>query len=132
MSNFLFLLFSGVGHLRSLQLTKPNLPSCVFNETNKTQTFFYVGFGAGLWPTGYLLQRLPVGRYVAWTVVAWGIIIALHTPAKSYAGLAVLRTALGVVESGILPSIVIILNMWFTHAEQMILVNVVRFARSYR
>lgn len=108
-------------------LEDAHIDSAQYDNLN---TFFYVGFGAGLWPTGYLLQRLPVGRYVAWTVVAWGIIIALHTPAKSYAGLAVLRTALGVVESGILPSIVVILNMWFTHAEQMILVNVWYMANS--
>ncbi|KAK4701364.1 MFS transporter, ACS family, allantoate permease, partial [Phenoliferia sp. Uapishka_3] len=87
-------------------------------------TFFYVGFGVGLFPMGYLLQRLPVGRFVSGVVFSWAVVTALHPASKSYAGLAVLRTALGFVESAVLPAIVIILNMWFTHSEQMILSNV--------
>ena len=68
-----------------------------------SQTFFYVGFGVGLFPMGYLLQRLPVGRFVAGVVFSWAIVSGLHPASKSYAGLAILRTALGFVESGVLP-----------------------------
>ncbi|KAM0754439.1 hypothetical protein T439DRAFT_113798 [Meredithblackwellia eburnea MCA 4105] len=87
-------------------------------------TFFYVGFGVGLFPMGYWLQRLPVGKFVAGVVFSWSVVIGLHAASKSYAGLAVLRTLLGFVESAVLPAIVIILNMYFTREEQLVLSNI--------
>lgn len=98
-----------------------NLDSAKYANLN---TFFYVGFGVGLLPMGYLLNRLPVGRFVSAVVFSWAVVTGLHPASKSYAGLAVLRTALGFVESAVLPAIVIILNMYFTHEEQIVLANV--------
>ena len=87
-------------------------------------TFFYVGFAIGLVPMGIAINRLPVGKFVSGIVLAWAVVIGCHPLIKSFAGLAVLRSLLGFVESAVLPSIVVILNMYFTADEQMVLSNV--------
>ncbi|KAJ3553692.1 hypothetical protein NPX13_g10826 [Xylaria arbuscula] len=38
-------------------------------------SIFYFGYLAGQIPSGYLLQRLPVGRVVSATVIIWGAIV---------------------------------------------------------
>ncbi|KAI5475237.1 hypothetical protein MNV49_001717 [Pseudohyphozyma bogoriensis] len=87
-------------------------------QFDNLSTFFYVGFGLGVWPMGYLLNKLPVGKFVTAVFVTWAIIIGLHPLATNYAGLSMLRFFLGVVESGILPSNVVVLNSYFTKQEQ--------------
>jgi hypothetical protein len=42
---------------------------------NDVGSIFYFGYLAGQFPSGYLMQRLPVGRVVSATVVIWGGIV---------------------------------------------------------
>ncbi|KAJ9309837.1 hypothetical protein DTO217A2_788 [Paecilomyces variotii] len=97
----------------------------VFDEThinnsqyNNLNTFFYVGYIIAQAPGHYLMQRLPLGRFVAVTVFIWSIIIFLHCTAKDYGGLIVLRLLLGVFEACLLPAMEITLGMFFPPIEQ--------------
>jgi ACS family allantoate permease-like MFS transporter len=49
----------------------------------------------------------------------WGIVLTLHAVASSYASLMVLRTLLGVFESGISPGFSLITGMWYTPKEHV-------------
>ncbi|ORY26777.1 vitamin H transporter [Naematelia encephala] len=79
----------------------------------------YWGFLAWELPTHYLLQRLPVARYAAVTVLIWGTILCCHAAATNFAGLAACRFLLGVAECTVTPAFVIITGAWYTPAEQI-------------
>ncbi|GIZ47362.1 hypothetical protein CKM354_001045500 [Cercospora kikuchii] len=81
-------------------------------------SIFYFGYLAGQWPGGYLMQKLPIGKFLAGTCVAWGIIL-LTTPATtSFAGIATNRFLLGLIEGPVNPGLVIMIGMWYVSAEQ--------------
>ncbi|CAH0024760.1 unnamed protein product [Clonostachys rhizophaga] len=100
----------------------------LFQETGITQaqynnlnTMFYVGYLAWQWPGHYLMQRLLFGKYVAATIFSWSVIIFLHCVATKYAGLVVVRLALGASEAVIVPAIEVTLGMFFNRQEQSFL-----------
>ncbi|TGJ83374.1 hypothetical protein E0Z10_g5406 [Xylaria hypoxylon] len=81
-------------------------------------SIFYFGYLAGQIPSGYLIQRLPLGRVVSTTVIIWGAIV-LTTPAcKSFAGIATNRFFLGFAESLVNPAFVLIMSIWYKNDEQ--------------
>lgn len=49
----------------------------------------------------------------------WGIVLTLHAVATDYASLMVLRTLLGVFESGTSPGFSLITGMWYTPKEHV-------------
>ncbi|KAK8023879.1 cysteine transporter protein [Apiospora rasikravindrae] len=74
---------------------------------------FYVGH--------YLMQRLPFGKFVSFVISSWAIIIFLHCVAVRYAGLIVMRLALGAAEAVIVPAMEITIGMFFNRHEQSFL-----------
>ena len=81
-------------------------------------SIFYFGYLISQFPSAYLIQRLPVGRFVSLTTIAWGIIL-LTTPAcTSFAGMATNRFLLGFFEAAVNPGFVFIMSLWYTASEQ--------------
>ncbi|ODQ54563.1 MFS general substrate transporter [Saitoella complicata NRRL Y-17804] len=81
-------------------------------------SLFYFGYLVAQYPSGYLMQRFPIGRFLSWTTITWGVIL-LTTPAcHNFAGIAINRFMLGVVEAAVNPGFVLIMGMWYTAAEQ--------------
>ncbi|KAI9926180.1 hypothetical protein ASPWEDRAFT_53422 [Aspergillus wentii DTO 134E9] len=91
------------------------------SQYNTLNSLFYVGYLVGQWPGHYLMQRLPLGKFVSGMVFLWGAIILLHCAATKYGGLVVLRLALGVVEAVVVPAIEITIGMFFNRQEQSFL-----------
>lgn len=58
-------------------------------------SLFYLGYLAWEFPTGMLLQRLPIAKFMSVTVILWGIVLMCHAAADDFAGLAAARTFLG-------------------------------------
>ncbi|GAO52839.1 hypothetical protein G7K_6905-t1 [Saitoella complicata NRRL Y-17804] len=90
----------------------------VGNEYALLGTGFYIGYLVWEPPTNYLMQRLPLAKYLSGNIVVWGAMVALHACAKNFAGLMTLRVLLGVFESCVAPSLVLITGQWYTRAEQ--------------
>ena len=61
----------------------------------------------GEYPTNVLLQKLPVAKYLATNVFLWGIVIACSAAAKDFKALMVVRFLLGVFESCVQPTFII-------------------------
>lgn len=80
-----------------------------------------IGYLAAQWPGHYLMQRLPFGKFVAGLVFMWGATILLHCVATKYAGLVVLRIALGAAESVVVPAMEMTIGMFFNRHEQSFL-----------
>ncbi|KAK5109880.1 hypothetical protein LTR62_006487 [Meristemomyces frigidus] len=77
-------------------------------------------FGYLFWalPANFLIQRLPIGKLTGTMIFIWSVLLVSHVGAKNYAGILVLRFLLGCFEAGISPSIMNIVAMWYTRAEQ--------------
>ncbi|CEF79759.1 unnamed protein product [Fusarium graminearum] len=90
-------------------------------QYNNLNTMFYVGYLAFLWPGHYLMQRLPFSKFIAGIIFTWSIVIFLHCVATRYAGLIVLRLALGAAEGVVVPALEMTIGMFFNRAEQSFL-----------
>ncbi|KAI9170624.1 transporter [Paramyrothecium foliicola] len=90
-------------------------------QYNNLNTIFYVGYLAFQWPGHYLMQRLPFGKYIAGIIFSWAAIIYLHCVATKYAGLVVVRLALGAAEAVVVPAMEITIGMFFNRQEQSFL-----------
>lgn len=79
---------------------------------------FYVTYLAFELPTGYLMQRFPLAKYLGANIVLWGLITALVSTARNWAALVTLRVLLGCFESAIAPALILVTTMWYKKAEQ--------------
>ncbi|KAH6611808.1 major facilitator superfamily domain-containing protein [Boeremia exigua] len=79
---------------------------------------FYLAFLIFEIPHAYLMQRLPVAKYLGGCVCAWGTVVTCTAACDSYASLAVCRFLLGAFESAISPSLILVTSMWYKRDEQ--------------
>ncbi|KAK6442033.1 hypothetical protein LTR95_001745 [Oleoguttula sp. CCFEE 5521] len=81
-------------------------------------TIFYLGYLVAQFPAGYAIQRLPIGKVLACTTLAWGVIVITTPACTSFAGMATNRFLLGFVESIVNPGFVMVMSIWYKAAEQ--------------
>jgi MFS transporter, ACS family, tartrate transporter len=85
------------------------------------------GLGSGIFFLGYFLLQIPgalivercgARRWIAWILVAWGLVTALfavvQTPGQFYIG----RFLLGVAQAGFFPGVVVYLTQWFRQSDR--------------
>ncbi|KAI1123828.1 major facilitator superfamily domain-containing protein [Nemania abortiva] len=95
----------------------------VGSQFNWLGTALYLGVLVGEYPTNYLLQKLPVGKYLAANIFLWGAVVSTAAAANSFPGLLVGRLLLGIFESCVQPAFVILTSMWYTRKEQVLLLS---------
>ncbi|KAL5041768.1 hypothetical protein BDW71DRAFT_217417 [Aspergillus fruticulosus] len=83
-----------------------------------TSAVFYFGYFGWSWPSSYLMVRLPLGKYIAASVLAWGGALMCHAAAKNFGGLMTARFFLGVGEASIAPGFALITGMLYKREEQ--------------
>ncbi|KAK9454028.1 major facilitator superfamily domain-containing protein [Dipodascopsis uninucleata] len=87
-------------------------------------TIVYIGILVGEYPTNFLIQKLPVAKYLAVNVFCWGIVITCSAASSNFAGLMVIRFLLGIFESCVQPIFIILTAMWYTRDEQAVLTSI--------
>ncbi|RYP22163.1 hypothetical protein DL765_001811 [Monosporascus sp. GIB2] len=70
------------------------------------------------YPQNWIITRVPVGKYLGFSIVAWGTVLACHAACKNFVGLIVVRTLLGLFESACQPAFVVLSSMWYRREEQ--------------
>ena len=79
---------------------------------------FFLGYVAWGVPSNLMLHRFGARRWIAFTMVAWGVVSAAmaftRTPGSSY----ILRFLLGVAEAGFFPGVILYLTYWFAEPER--------------
>ncbi|TXT04298.1 hypothetical protein VHUM_04185 [Vanrija humicola] len=68
--------------------------------------------------SSYSLIAFPVKYWVVFNMVSWSIVTASTGAARNFTGLIICRALLGFFEATILPSCVLITQMWWTRREQ--------------
>jgi MFS family permease len=84
----------------------------------KSGSIFYFGYLFAQFPSGYLMQRLPIGKFLSFSIISWGIILITTPACTSFAGIATNRFLLGAVEAAANPGFVLMMGMWYSSAEQ--------------
>lgn len=100
----------------------------VGNDYSWVSSMFYFGYLAFEYPTNRLLQRLPIGKFSACAIIAWGTVLCCMAGVSSYGGSLAVRFFLGVTESAVTPGFALITSQWYTKAEQ---VGLIVFAFSF-
>ncbi|KAJ5120463.1 MFS general substrate transporter [Penicillium bovifimosum] len=93
------------------------------NHFANLSLLFYVAFLAFELPHAYLMQRFPAAKYLGVMVMCWGAVVACTAACNSYGSLVAVRFLLGMFESTISPSLIIITTMWYKTSEQPIRVG---------
>jgi hypothetical protein len=85
----------------------------VGKEYSWLSSIFYFGFLAWAFPTNFLMQRLPIGKYLGANICLWGVFLMIQAAARDFAGLAALRAMAGAAEACADPSFMLITSMWY-------------------
>jgi MFS family permease len=67
---------------------------------------------------GYILQKVPAGKWLGFNVIAWGIATACTAAATDYNTLLAARVVLGIFEAAIAPCLMLIGSQYYTRSEQ--------------
>ncbi|KAI9043214.1 putative 2-ketogluconate transporter [Aspergillus affinis] len=81
-------------------------------------TCIYIAVLVVEYPTNWIIQRVPIAKYLGINIILWGTCLALHAACHNFAGLVTVRTFLGIFEAVCQPSFVILSSMWYKREEQ--------------
>lgn len=70
-------------------------------------------------PAAFIMQRVPLARYLGAMSMLWGTVVALHAVCHDFGGLAAVRFLLGSIEVCTTPAIILITSSWYTRSEQV-------------
>lgn len=70
------------------------------------------------YPQNYIIARVPIGKYLGFSIMAWGTVLASTAACNNFTGLVVVRTLLGLFESVCQPTFVVLSAMWYRREEQ--------------
>ena len=79
---------------------------------------FFLGYFLFQIPAAWYAEARSAKRLMFWSLIAWGVLAALTGVIGDIHWLYVDRFLLGVVESAVLPGMLIFLSHWFTRAER--------------
>jgi sugar phosphate permease len=79
---------------------------------------FFLGYFLFQIPGAIYAERYSAKRLVFWSMIGWGILASATGLLHDIWLLAIDRFLLGVVESAVLPAMLILLSHWFTRAER--------------
>ena len=70
------------------------------------------------YPENWIIQRVPIAKWLGLNIILWGITLSLHAAMKNFAGLVTLRAFLGLFEAVSQPTFVLLSGMWYKREEQ--------------
>jgi hypothetical protein len=126
---FLQALDKGTMSFTSIMGVKEDL-GLVGQQFSWLTTCIYIAILFVEYPTNYLIQRLPIAKYLGGSIILWGVVLALHSVAKNFTHILVLRTLLGIFEAVCQPAFVFLSSMWYKREEQAATVTYVSFQPS--
>ncbi|TRM68252.1 major facilitator superfamily domain-containing protein [Schizophyllum amplum] len=86
-------------------------------------TCVYIAILFWEFPTNRLIQRLPIAKYLAFNISAWGAVLACTAACHNFTGLIIVRTLLGIFECVCQPAFVFLSTMWYTREEQALVIG---------
>ncbi|KAI9498163.1 major facilitator superfamily domain-containing protein [Zychaea mexicana] len=87
-------------------------------------TCIYIAVLIVEYPINWIIQRVPIAKFLAFNILAWSTVLAFHAMCTNFVGLLVCRTLLGIFEASCQPTFVVLSSMWFKREEQAMIVTV--------
>ncbi|KAF2011178.1 allantoate permease [Aaosphaeria arxii CBS 175.79] len=81
-------------------------------------TCIYIAVLIVEYPTNWTIQRVPVGKYLGFNILAWSTVLCCHAACFSFPSLIVVRTLLGIFEAVCQPAFLIMSSIWYKREEQ--------------
>ncbi|KAH6885220.1 major facilitator superfamily domain-containing protein, partial [Thelonectria olida] len=88
------------------------------NQYSWLTTVIYLVVLCVEYPENYIIQRVPIAKWLAINITLWGATLALHAVAKNFATLVSLRGLLGGFEAACQPTFVLLSSIWYKREEQ--------------
>ncbi|KAF4125985.1 transporter [Geosmithia morbida] len=79
-----------------------------------------LGMLVGIWPSSYLIHRLPAAKYLSACSMCWSLMTLCIAACHNWAGLMVLRFLMGMFEAIISPGTTLIISVFWKKSEQPI------------
>ncbi len=79
---------------------------------------FFLGYVLLQMPAGYLASRWSAKKLIAIFLVLWGVCAVGCGMAKTFRQFEVMRFFLGAAESGVFPTMIVLLTHWFPRSER--------------
>ncbi len=83
------------------------------NQYSWMTTIIYLVILCVEYPENYIIQRVPIAKWLGANITLWGIVLSLHAATKSFEGLVTLRALLGAFEACCQPTFVLLSGMWY-------------------
>ncbi|PLB43364.1 MFS general substrate transporter [Aspergillus steynii IBT 23096] len=77
-----------------------------------------IGSIVGMWPSSYLIQKLPSAKYLSSCAFGWSAMALLVSSCRNWGGLMALRFFMGCLEAIIVPSVTLIVAGFYKKHEQ--------------
>ena len=87
------------------------------SKTRLTKQFGYLFW---CFPSGHLLQKLPLAKVMGSAQMLWGLVLIGTGFATNFRTLIALRVLLGALEAPIVPGNLLIMSMWYPRPEQQL------------
>ena len=81
-------------------------------------SLFFLGYFFFQIPGALYAANRSAKRLIFWSLILWGGLAMVTGMVSNITGLAVIRFMLGVVESAVMPAMLIFLSRWFTKSER--------------
>ncbi|KAJ5775675.1 uncharacterized protein N7511_000686 [Penicillium nucicola] len=81
-------------------------------------TVIYFGILFAEYPTNIIVQKVPIGKYLAANIFLWGLTLTMTCFGFNFKILAALRVLLGIFEAVSQPTFLLLSSMWYKRDEQ--------------
>ncbi len=81
-------------------------------------SLFFLGYFFFQIPGALYADKKSAKKLIFWSLILWGLLAMATGMVSNVNGLIVIRFSLGVVESAVMPSMLVLLSKWFTKAER--------------
>ncbi|KAF7293058.1 MFS domain-containing protein [Mycena indigotica] len=89
----------------------------VGNDFNNAASSMYIANVIAELPTGYIVQKVPPGKWLGLNIILWGVVTASTAAVHNFHGLVATRVVIGILEAATTPCLMLIIGMWYTKSE---------------
>jgi ACS family allantoate permease-like MFS transporter len=88
------------------------------NQYNWISSIIYFGAIVAVFPSLFLMQKIPTGKWLSFNASIWGLILMCSAACKSFGGLLAARFILGLFEACIFAGFGLVISAYWTKPEQ--------------
>ncbi|KAI7884168.1 MFS general substrate transporter [Lichtheimia hyalospora FSU 10163] len=109
----------------------------IFQDTHMTQNEFswasaivFLGHLTFQLPNAYFMHKLPIAKYLGFTVILWGILEGCTALASNFRQLAAVRFLLGMAEGSGNPALALVISTLYRRSEQPVINAIMIFSNA--